>query len=114
MSSAELRELERSIEQAKAHIELGNALERLRSNRDFRTVIQRGFLETEAVRLVHEKAEAPYQSLDEQRRILSRIDAIGYLRQYLLGLEGQAEQARKTLEQDEQTRDEILAEDSIK
>lgn len=112
MSNEALQELEQNIKTAKGFVEAGNALERLRSNRDFKKVVVEGFFEKEAVRLVHLKADPSMQSEASQKSILAQIDAIGAFSQYLSNVEQFARMAKKSIADDEQARDEILAEDS--
>lgn len=110
MSGEILRELEEDMEQAKQQIELGSALGRLMSNRDFRAVVLDGYLKREAVRLVHKKAEPGMQTDSQQRQVLSQLDAIGHLHQYLLGIPQSSDLARKAYDAAEATREQILAE----
>ena len=91
--------------------ELGDALARLRGNRDFKKVILEGFFEQEAVRLVHLKADSNMQSPESQKSILTQLDAIGTLAQYLRTVDMRANLAKKSIEYDEQTLEEIAAEE---
>jgi hypothetical protein len=110
MSDSTIQELEANIKVAREALELGNALERLFSNRDFKKVISIGYFEKEAVRLVHLKASAECSSPAEQQSIVSKIDAIGSFSNYFKNITTAAALARKTLDADEQTRDEIIFE----
>lgn len=109
--SISIKELEANIRTAKDQIDLGSSLERLLSNKDFKKVILNGYLEKEAVRLVRDKAAFDYQSNEAQQRITRQIDAIGSLAEYLDGVTTKAALARKGLDADEQTRDEVIFED---
>lgn len=106
-----IKELEANIRQAKDAIELGNALERLFSNRDFKKIILNGYFEKEAVRLVRMKAAFDQQSEVAQQSCVKQIDAIGSMAEYLDGITTRAALARKEIDADEQTRDEIIFED---
>lgn len=110
MSIDAIQEIELNISQAKKIVELGDCLERLRNNRDFKKVIQEGYFEQEAVRLVHLKSDISFQTPERQKSILTQIDSIGNLNQYFETVFHQARLASKAIEADEQTRDEILAE----
>ena len=110
MIKERIEEIELNIEQAKAIVDKGTALERLRNNRDFKKVIIEGFFEKEAIRLVHLKSDFNMQDPESQASILSQIDAIGVLSQYLNNVRNQAMLAGKAIEADEQTREELLAE----
>ena len=110
MSNDAIQEIELSIKEAQKMVDLGAAVQRLATNRDFKKVILEGFFEDEAIRLVHLKADPNMQSSDSQKAILTQMDAIGALRQYLETLAQLAGMAQKSIEADEQTRDELLAE----
>jgi hypothetical protein len=92
-------------------VESGDALERLKSNKDFKKLILEGFFEKEAIRLVHLKADRNMQNVDTQRSILSQMDAVGALHQYFNTILIQANQASKSIAADEEARDELLAEE---
>lgn len=109
--SNEIQELEENIQRAKAHVEFGSTVERLLSNRDFKKVISEGYFEQEAIRLVHLKADPNMQSTAQQESIVKQMDAIGSLKQYLRVKCRVAEQAVHSIAADEETRDELLAEE---
>lgn len=111
MSNETLQQLDRSIKAAKGFVENGNALERLRNNKDFKKVVVEGFFEKEAIRLVHLKADPSMQSEASQKSIVSQIDAIGAFSQYLVSVEQFARLGAKSIDDDEATRAEILAEE---
>jgi hypothetical protein len=106
-----IQELEANIGVAKEAIELGAALERLFSNRDFKKVVLNGYFEKEAVRLVHLKSSKYCKDSDNQISIVAEIDAIGNFSNYLSSITDNAAFARKTVHADEETRDELLNED---
>ena len=110
MIDNELQQIESNLKRNAVLTELGNALARLKGNRDFKKVIFEGFFGDEAIRLVHLKADPNMQSSDSQKAILIQMDAIGALRQYLETLAQLAGMAQKSIEADEQTRNELLAE----
>lgn len=110
MITNELQQIESNLKRNAVLTELGNALARLKGNRDFKKVILEGLFEDEAIRLVHLKADPNMQGIDSQKAILTQMDAIGALRQYLETLAQLAGMAQKSIEADEQTRDELLAE----
>lgn len=105
-----VQKIEENIKQARQIIELQAALDRLATNKDFKLVITEGYLKQEAIRLVHLKAEAFFQTLERQSAIVRDIDGIGSLVSYFTTLRHNAETARKAIEADEFTRDEILSE----
>ena len=110
MNGVELARIEASIKQSQKFVDVGESLERLYGNRDFKKVILEGYFEQEAIRLVHLKSDDNMQSPDSQKSILAQIDAIGALKNHLFLLTRNAEMAGKVIAFDEQTRDELLME----
>jgi hypothetical protein len=102
--------IEENIRNAKEIVDLGNALERLVGNRDFRALIKDGYMAKEAIRLVHLRADPAFQTPERQAAVLAQIDAIGQLGSYFQTVKHNAQIAVKSIESDEATRDEILAE----
>ena len=111
MSQDTLNEIEQNIKAARAQIQLGDALERLTNNKDFKTLVLDGYFRDEAVRLVHLKADPAFQKPDMQTSIVSQMDAIGSLSSYLRVIGQSADMGRRSVEVGEQTREEILRED---
>ena len=105
-----LKQVENSIKQATGHLEFGIAIERLRTNRDFKKVIVEGYFEQEAIRLVHLKADPNMQSAAHQEAILKQMDSIGALNQYFQTKSHLAAMASKSIDSDEELLDELLNE----
>jgi hypothetical protein len=113
MSEEMLQELELNIAEAKQIVELGDALERLKNNRDFKAVILDGYFRTEAARLVMGKAHPQMQRPDTQASFLRSIDAIGELGQYFNKLRQQAEMAQIAMDEDRRTIAELAEEGAL-
>jgi len=111
MSSEQIEQIEQNIRNAKVHVDFANAIERLRSNKDFKKVISEGYFKDEAVRLVHLKAHPGMQSEASQRSILSQMDSIGNLAQFFDTALHMGAQAAKSISDDEDTRAELAAEE---
>lgn len=111
MTQDTVRQIEEGIQRDKQHIELDKALQRLESNRDFKLIIREGYLEKEAIRLVHLKGDPAMGTPDRQLSVVSQIDAIGRLAEYLRGVMRNASLALKSIESAEAVRDELLAEE---
>ena len=111
MSETAIQQIESNIRQAKKVVEFGDAIERLRGNRDFKKVIIEGYFEQEAIRLVHLKADSNMQGTESQKAIVAQMDAIGTLSQYLQTQSTLARMADKAIEADEQAREELLNEE---
>jgi hypothetical protein len=110
--SNQIQAIEANIKEARKLVELGEALERLKANKDFRTVVTEGFFEKEAIRLVQAKSNPGFQSSEMQKSILSQIDSIGNLNMYFQTILQQAAMARKNIELDESMVEELRAEEA--
>lgn len=110
MSNDAIQEIELSIKEAQKIVDLGAAVQRLASNRDFKKVVMEMYFEKEAIRLVHLKANPAMQDKERQEAIVKEMDAIGSFYQFLRTLETQAEMARRAIDDGEELRQEILAE----
>lgn len=111
MIKTQIEEIELNIQQAKTIVANGVALERLRNNRDFKKVIIEGYFEKEAIRLVHMKSDFNSQSAESQQDIDNDMIAIGRLSKYFNEVFRRADLASKAIESDEETREELLAEE---
>lgn len=108
-NEAAIQEIDENIRRCKEFVELGNALDRLISNKDFIKVVKEGYLEKEAIRLVHLKSDPAMDRPEHQASVLRQIDAVGCFTGFLQKIAREASQARHNIEADEQTREEILA-----
>ena len=82
----------------------------LSKNRDFNDVIDKGYFEEEASRLVLLKADPNLQKPEDQASIIRSIDAIGHFRQYLSTVVSMGRMMEKSLMDDMETRQELLVE----
>lgn len=110
MSAQDIHAIELNIKEAKKMVDLGKSVERLRSNRDFKKVIEEGFLKEEAIRLVHLKSSPAMQRPEYQAAIDSDIKAIGSFAQFMDNVVMKADHASKAIEEDELALDELRAE----
>lgn len=111
MSNDTLQAIERNMQKSRKILAFGSALERLRGNRDFKTVVLEGYFEQEAIRLVHLKADQNMQDPDKQRSIVNQLDAIGQLSQFFSTVLQKSTMASRQLEADQETLEEIAAEE---
>lgn len=111
MANDVIQAIEANIKEAQKIADAGESLERLKLNRDFKRIVLEGYFEQEAIRLVHLKADPSMQSADMQKSIVTQMDAIGAMHQYFNTVLHKASIARKAIQADEETRDEILAEE---
>ena len=111
MTQETVHEIDEGIRLDKKHVELDKALERLVSSRDFKTVILQGYLEDEAIRLVHLKADPSMGSPERQATVIRQIDAIGDLFQYFRTIGRNATMAQRSIESAEAERESLMAEE---
>lgn len=107
----DIQEIELSIEQAKATIARRDALVRLTNNPDFKDIVNQGYFEKEASRLVLLKADYEMQDDKQQRLIDNAIIGVGSFRAYLRTIVQFGAMAENQLEQDHKTHDELLSEE---
>ncbi len=110
MSLDALAGIERDIEAAKAAIELGEALQRFKQNRDFKTIIEQEYINKEAVRLVSAIADPAMQRTESQSLIQKQMIAVSYLNDYFRTLEWGARVAESNLRASEAEKDLIQEE----
>lgn len=108
----QLNQIEKDIKVSTEVVDFGNALERLRSNRDFKRVVLEGYFKDEAVRLVHLSADPSMQSPEKQESIKQQMNAIGQLNQYFNTVFFRARQAGKYIADAEEMRHELIAEEA--
>jgi hypothetical protein len=84
------------LAEAEKAVDLFESLQRLRANPDFIALIEKGYLESEAVRLVHARGNV---HLDAKTRelVLQDIDAIGSFSGYLNSVIAQGAYAKDAL-----------------
>ena len=107
----ELEMIEMSIATARKKVALGNALERLRSNQDFKTLIDQEYLNNYAVHLVKNRASFGMQGDRDQAFINDQLTGIGHLDQFLRYTAQEGASASDAIRENEETREEILRED---
>ena len=86
-----------TIDEVKHHVELGNALNRLRENRDFQLVIEKGYLQDTAVRVT--SALANPNAEHKRNTFLEQLLAISHLQQYLRAVATMAQEGKYTLDE---------------
>lgn len=111
----ELEQIEVSIDQAKASIELWQSFEKLKRNPDFIKVFTKGYFEEEALRLV--KLKADYSMTDDlktfhkrQKLIDNAITSVGVLHQYTEDVKRKGQIAEANLEDLEEAKSAVLSE----
>ena len=106
----DINQLEMSIEAAKELIKLAEACERLKENKDFKSLILDGYFKEHAIRLVMLRGDTNVPD-DIQAKILKDIDAIGALRKYLQKISNDGNSALQAVRESEETIESILAGD---
>lgn len=102
---------EDEIKRNKAIVAQYEALNRLRSTRDFKAVIMEGYLKSEAVRLVHLRTDPSMQTPAKQEEIMKQIDGIGAFISFMYVLEQMGIQALKNIDTAEANLEELREDD---
>ena len=102
-----INNLDNDIKKYKQQVALGEALERLEVNPDFRMLIERNYLGTHALNLVYSRT----RDMTPDNEIARKIDAIAAFKQYLDEVKENRATASKSLKDAEQTREEFYDED---
>lgn len=105
----QIEQVEISLENAKKAIHKMETLDRLYRNKDFQEVILEGYFKDEASRLVLLKGDVNIMD-DQERHCEKMINGIGCLRAYFQMVNHFGTQAEKAMEDDQATREELLAE----
>lgn len=100
-----------SIEHAKKGVNKMLSVINLSKNRDFIDVIEKGYFEEEASRLVLLKADPNLQKPEDQASIIRAIDAIGNFRQYLGSVIQIGRMMEKSLADDTETKYQLQQEE---
>lgn len=109
----QLEQIEISIEEAKKTVAMKEALHNLLDNKDFKAVIEEGYFEKEASRVVLLKSDPEMQDEKSQKQLDHTIIAIGSLRQYFRTIMQLGYMAERSIADDEATREDLLAEEII-
>ena len=110
MTPVNIQALDQNIQENKKIASLGQAVHRLRANRDFKEIFIEGYFKHEALRLVTLLSHPAMQTPEHQKSILTQMTAISAVDQYLTEVLRQASLAESNIAADEQTREEVLAE----
>lgn len=111
---SELNDVEISIEDARKTVNRMKDLQQLLDSPIWENIIENGYFRDEASRLVLLKADPAMLGDKEQKQIQIAIDAIGPFRQYLRTIMQFGMMAERAMEDDENTREELLAEEATK
>jgi len=106
----QLEQVELGIKEAEEMIELADSLQRLHNNKDFKIVITNGYFVEEARRAVLLKSDPEMQSNEHQKQVDNIILSVGGLYAYFNKTYQMGNMAQRSLEDNEQTRSEILQE----
>lgn len=94
------REIQVTVKNCEDQIALGEALNRLFKNKDFRLVVTEGYFKHNAQRLVHSLSEpAISHSAEMKARVVSEMEAIGCVRGYFDQIDRNSGIAASQLEQ---------------
>ncbi len=105
----QIEQVEISLEHARKAIEKMEALDRLYHSKDFQNVVIDGYFKDEASRLVLLRGDVNINE-ETENHCDKMINGIGCLRAYFQMVNHFGQQAEKAIEDDQQTREELLAE----
>lgn len=88
-------DLESVIRENKELLELGNSLEKLLRNSDFKSVVVEGYLKDYAVELVHKLADPTV----DKTVIQSQLDSIAHFKSFLDRVTSNSEMAKKSIDE---------------
>lgn len=94
----EIQQVELTIEEARKILAIGEAIERLENNEDFKKIIFEGYFVDQAARYTGLLAEPALQAADKQANIIHCLRGISELRQYLLTTKMAVAQCRHDLQ----------------
>lgn len=109
MKDTRIEQLELTIEEAKKSVELMSSLERLRKNKDFKTVIEKELLENYALNLVYLLSNPAMQTEEKQLDIKKDLEMIGRVRQFFTSIYQNSAIAEKAIEDSSYAIDELRA-----
>ena len=98
----DVRTIELTIEEAQVAVEQKKRFLRLTTNKDFIEIIETGYFEAEAVRLVGALASPALQDEYNQSQMQKEITAVGRLRQYFYAIVQQGTTAERAIAANEQ------------
>jgi hypothetical protein len=112
--SNEVQQIQLEIGQARDWIRKAECLERLRDNPDFKDLILEGYFKEEAARIVGLKASPNFIFAGEDQMTFLNIleNGVGALQQYFAQIRMQSDAASKSLEEMENTQEEVYAEEA--
>lgn len=95
----ELAEIDKSILEQKSKIEFAEAIKRLKSNPDYKLVIEQGYFEKEGERLTKNLLEPTYLKRDQIENIIDMTNAIRHAKTFLVFKESDALGADQNIEE---------------
>lgn len=95
----ELAEIDKSILEQKSKIEFAEAIKRLKSNPDYKLVIEQGYFEKEGERLTKNLLEPTYLKRDQIENIIDMTNAIRHAKTFLVFKESDALGAAQNIEE---------------
>ena len=109
MLDNQVEEVELTIEEAKKHVQRRDSLRKLMNNREFRKIIEEGYMQEEAVRLVGISADPSVEHREDA--IIGQIKAISNLRQYLSNILRLGDQMEESILENEALLEELREEE---
>jgi aromatic ring-opening dioxygenase catalytic subunit (LigB family) len=95
----DIETIELSMDQAKEHIEMGEALARLHDNKDFKKVVMDGWMNDEVIRLSRLIASPAAAAEEVQTAIAQGLRSTSEFHQFMLFIGRQANMAKSSIEE---------------
>ena len=109
----EVQQIEMSMQECKARIELSDALKRLAENADFQFVFEDTYMGKYALNSISMKASIQMMDENKQRFIDGQLAGIGHLKNYMHFVHREAEVAREALASHQDELDIMQAEEEL-
>jgi len=106
--SNKIEQVEITMDQAKQVVDLMKSLHTLSKNKHFKKIIDTGYFQDEAIRLVHRRANPEMQTEEIQKQVLRQMDSIGTLKAYFDQIYTLGRTAERALDDAMKCRDEML------
>lgn len=107
----QLKELNITIEQAKAIVDKASSLKTLLKDKDFKSVILDGYFKDEASRLALLKGDNGMSKPEDQAYLDRMFNGIGSLHSYFQSIFAMGKNAENAINSYEETKEEIIKED---
>lgn len=111
--SHDIETLELTIEQAKKSVDLMNRMDRLRKNRDFKVIFEDELFDNYTRSTAYLLSDPQMQGENEQKDLQLELQAIGRVRQFFSAIYQKGRIAEKSIEDSQNTIEELREEGEV-